>query len=365
MKTTRVLLMAALLTLTPTLHAAQSATTTLFCWSLRFQQGEDQFGDSTLDLTGLTQTINGELAPWYSIYTHRAGFVLDWMGFGINGMLYLDLPAVPDANDNGFDDSYEVSQEVSGSSDGEYVTDLGGGFITATWSRSAGSKDGVCWLHLVDDTFGDLGTYRHNFEVLEYRGELTYTPATSTVNGSVNVTNATDQLQGPVSFTKSVGNPHNQLALAAGGWTNAALQTPTYANGTIYRDVSWPSNYFGLIVFADGELNTGPADYRSWELSIDDLNDADHDGIPDFSDEPSGTTPPRRPTLNLTRGTTNLLLTISGDTNRLYHILGSTNLAQGNWVTNLTLTLTNDPQTVSLPLPQPGVPVKFWRAVLP
>jgi hypothetical protein len=362
MKMIRVLLTAALITLSSTIHAAQTASATLFCWSLRFQQGTDSFGDSTLDLTGTTGTANGELAPWYSVYTHRSGFVLDWMGFPINGTIYLDLPLTFDANDNGFDDSFEVSQAASGTSDGEYTTALGGGLVTATWSRGAGSKDGTCWLHLVDDTYGDLGTYRHTFEVLEYTGSLTYTPGTNAVSGSVNLTNAADQLQGAVRFVKSISNPSNQLTLDVGGWTNAAQQMPIYASRTFYRDPTWPTNYYGTISFDDGDLNTGVADYRQWELSIDDLNDSDHDGIPDFSDEPSAASP-RRPVLTLTGTSTNLLLTISGDVGRLHHILEGTNLATGNWKTNLSLTLTNDPQTVSLPLPT--TPVKFWRALVP
>lgn len=360
MKMTGVLLTTAAITLASTLEAAQLASATLFCWSLRFQQGEDSFGDSTLDLTGAGSTANGELVPWYSVYTHRAGFVLDWMGFGINGTLYLDMPSLPDVNGNGFDDSFEVSQAANGSSSGEYLTALGGGTITATWSRSAGSKDGTCWLHLVDDDFGDLGTYRHSFEVLEFRGVVMYTPAASVVDGSVNLTNATDQLTGAVSFTKSISDPFDQLTLAAGGWTNSALQTPAYASRSFYRDAGWPTNYFGMVVFDDGDLNTGGADYRSWELSIDDLNDADHDGIPDFSDEPSAAAP-RPPVLSLKSTTTNLLLTISGDVGRLHHILERTNLLTGSWRTNFSLTLTNDPQTVVLPLSPTGT--GFWRAL--
>ena len=99
-----------------------------------------------------------------------------------------------------------------------------------------------------------------------------------------------------------------------------------------------------------------------WELSIDDLNDSDHDRIPDFSDEPAIASP-RRPALSLMKTSTNLQLTISGDVGRLHHILESTNLTTGNWKTNLSLTLTNDPQTISMLLP--SVPAKLWRALVP
>jgi len=357
LKTTRVLLTAFLINFSCNAHATQNAKATCFCWSLRFHEGVNSFGDSTLDLYTLPGAPNGELAPWFQIYTHKSLFVLDWMGVPISGTNYLDL-LLPDANTNGFFDDFEVAQAVAGTTFGEYATAMGGGRITATWSRAAGSKDGTCLLHLVDDTFGDLGVYRHTFEVLELTGPLTYTPGSNTVRGSVNLTNANDQWQGPVSFMKLAPTNYNQLTLAAGGWTNAAMQTLTYSSANIARDPRWPTNYYGGLAFADGDPNTGGADYRFRVLSIDDLNDSDHDGIPDFSDTPAPAA--RRPWLALARGTTNLLLTISGDVNRLHHILESTNLVSGNWETNLSLTLTNDPQTVSLPLPPGGM--KFWRA---
>jgi hypothetical protein len=312
-------------------------------------------------LTSQIGVLNGELAPWYSAYTHRSGFVLDWMGFPINGTLYLDLPADPDANGNGFDDSFEVSQAAGGNAYGEYTTVLGGGVIAATWSRDANSKDGTCWLHLVDDTYGDLGTYRHSFEVLEYTGPLMYTPGSNTVSGSVTLTNAADQLQGGVSFVKSTANPYNQMTLAAGGWTNATLQLHAYGSHTVSRDVSWPTNYYGVLAFDDGDLSTGAADYRSWEFSIDDLNDSDHDGIPDFSDDPVAVVPPRQPLLSLSRGQTNLWLTIRGDVGHVHHIQEATNAATPSWQTVTSPSLTNDPQTFLLPLPATGA--RCWRVL--
>jgi hypothetical protein len=363
MKILWVILTALLITFSFAAPAAQTAQATLFCWSFRFQQGENSFGDSTLDLSTLAGPLNGELAPSASPYTHESGFVLDWMGFPINGTIYLDLPPYADANGNGFDDSFEVSQTASGTANGEYTTALGGGLVNATWSRGAGSKDGTCSLRLVDDTYGDLGTFQHAFEVLEYTGLLTYTPGSNVVSGGLNVTNAADQLQGPLSFSKVIANPHNNLTLQTAFLTNVTQQIFSLFDTTAFsRDLALRTNYYGGVEFNDGDLNTGGEDYYSWELSIDDLNDSDHDGIPDFSDEPQIASP-RQPVLSFAGTSTNLLLTISGDVNRLYHILESTNLVAGNWKTNLSLTLTNDPQTVALPLPI--VPIKFWRALVP
>ncbi len=358
MKMLWILLMASLITLTSTLHAAQAARATMFCWSLRFYQGQGSVGD-TLDLTTIAGPPNGELASWYSTYSHQSDFVLDFSGFPITGTISLNLPPDPDANGNGFDDSFEVSQAAGGTSQGQYTTVVSSGTVSANWNRAAGSKTGTCQLHLVDSVYGDLGSFQHTFEVLEYTGSLTYTPGSNTVSGSVNLTNETDQLRGPVSFVKDIANPHNLLTLQSASLTNGAQQTLTlYSSTTFHRDLSLVTNYYGGVEFNDGDLNTAAEDYFSWELSIDDLNDTDHDGIPDFSDEPT-IAPPRRPLLSLTRSNTNLLLKISGDVGRMHRILENTNSPASNWLTNLSLTLTNDPQTVSLLLP-PGK-VKFWR----
>src|SRR5678816_1284562 len=172
-------------------------------------------------------------------------------------------------------------------------------------TRGAGSKFGTCSLHMVDDTYGDLGTFQHTFEVMEYKGPLIFTPGTNTVSGDLNLTNDVGEIQSTLSFTKSSADPYNELTLAGGNWTNAALQTFVCGSSDFYRDLNLETNYYGFVVYDDGDLNTGAADYRVWTLSIDDLNDSDDDAIPDFSDDPSGIAPPRRPLLTLSLGQSN------------------------------------------------------------
>ncbi len=156
-----------------------------------------------------------------------------------------------------------------------------------------------------------------------------------------------------------MANPQNKLTLQTAFLTNAAQQTLSLFDITAFdRDLTLRTNYYGGVEFNDGDPSTAGDDYYSWELSIDDLNDRDHDGIPDFSDEPQSTAP-RRPVLTLMGTSTNLLLTISGDVGRLHRVLETTNLTAGNWLTNLSFTLTNDPQSVALPAPLGAV--KFWR----
>jgi hypothetical protein len=108
----------------------------------------------------------------------------------------------------------------------------------------------------------------------------------------------------------------------------------------------------------DGDPNTGEPDYLYWNLSVDDANDADHDTIPDFSDDPQ-TTPVRQPKLTLALNANHLLLTISGDVGRMHEIQQLTALGSTNWQPVQSVTLTNDPQAVSLTLPTGDS--SFWR----
>lgn len=360
MRRTWVFLTMGLALLPLTGHGTESAQVTLFCWSLRFSQGQGSF-DETLDLSTISGTPNGELALADGGYSHISMFALDFSGYPITGTLGLNLPPFQDADGNGFDDSLEVSQGASGNSSGEYVTAIGGGTVSATWSRDAGSRLGTCWLHLVDDNYGDLGTYRHTFEVLEYKGTLTYTPGSNNVTGSMILTNESARFEGTTDFVKSSGNPYDALTLMQSSWTNDLGQVLSMNNGSsVFRDTVLLTNYYCFVVFNDGDPSTSAGDYYNWELSIDDLNDSDHDTIPDLSDDPQAVLL-QQPSLALTPTATNLLLGISGDIGHTCWILEASSLDSGSWVTNQSLTLANNPQTVSLPLSTNQM--KFWRVL--
>jgi hypothetical protein len=354
-------------------RGAETARATVWCDSLRFQRGYDQHGLYTLDLTTLSTGINGELT-WnflsgnylYSAYLELTDFTFG--GETLQGTLevdYPDYPDVPDANGDGFNDFFEVAQPVASvTTSGEYYFQVyGSGTCTATWSRAAGSKDGTCVLSMKLDG-STTTTFTHSFEVIEYTGPITYTPGKTNVVASLAVTqtgNATNVMRGPCQFVKDASDPYNDLTISDGVWTNAALQLLSYAEdtgGDLYRYADWPTNYYGWLIFQDGEPNTGEADYLYWNLSIDDTNDADHDTIPDFSDDPQ-TAPPRQPRLTLAVNPDHVLLTIAGDVGRLHEIQQLTDLSTTNWQPVKSVILTNDPQTVSLSPPS-GSPA-FWR----
>jgi len=356
-------------------YSTQTAQARLFCWSLRFQgaAANDSYGFQwRIDLTTLSSGDNGELAPDFfnSGYNHSTYIDLysELYDETDPGAMAMDVPDGGDANGNGFPDFWEVSQGVNGLSSTGVIqcSALGINYnLTAQWHRDAGSATGTCVITFPDpdNPFNNI-TFTHSFELIEYAGPLTYTPGPNSISSSVDLVqtgNPANTFQGQFEFTKATGDPFNTLTLQTMLLTNATQQTlDLFASTSIFRDTTLLTNYYGNVSFNDGDPNTPQDDYYSWELSIDDTNDSDGDTIPDFSDDPQ-TTLPRQPLLLLTRGPTNLWLTISGDVGRVHQIVETTSLALPHWTTNQSLTLTNDPQTVSLPLPT--TMTKFWNVI--
>jgi hypothetical protein len=350
-------------------RGTETAQARIWCLSLRFQHGTGQAGMYSLDLTTLGSGINGELAPdWGGSYTHSTDLVLTDELFGgeLPGIMFLNVPDTGDANGNGFSDFFEVSQPASATSSGTFnISGLGSGTVRASWGRAAGSHWGSCVLTLKQSGLVTFDVFTHSFELIEYAGPLAYTPGSNTVTGSVNLTqtdNAGYQMQGPAQFVKTPTDRFNELTLRPGNWTNENSQTLAFTDDIYLRDSAWPTNYYGYVDFYDPENPTAYYPYGTWILSIDDLNDANHNGIPDFSDDPQ-VTPPSRPSLTLRSGSTNLWLTISGDVGRVHQVQESLSLPSSrtatNWQTVLSVTLTNSPQVVSLPLPSSTT--RFWQ----
>jgi len=356
-----------------TVHADKTAQARLFCLSLRFQEGVFQglLGDVTLDLSSISpNTLNGELEPTFNPSTpdHFSYFHM-WDTFFEetieDGFLYLNLPDFVDGNGNGFDDFFEVAQPVSGAKSAGTFSSPGvdSGTIQATWSRAAGSPIGTCVLSFKNAS-GSLGDFTHAFEVLEYSGKITYTPSATNVSASLSVTNTGDpssSLTGATLFLKAPTNRFDELELQPGVWTNAS-GTLSYTNDLLFRDMILETNYYGFVDFDDGDPGTSDPDYLTWVISIDDPNDSNGNGIPDFSDD-TGSTNAVAPSLSLVRGATELSLSIHGAVGQMHEIQQIGALDQTNWITVLSITLTNDPQSFLLPLPTNAT--RFWRARVP
>ncbi len=368
MKRILILLTAGGLLCPMTNYGVETAQARLYCESLRFQEGTTYGG--TLDLSTIGgPPFNGELMPTFGDASGNpwgSGLALDWSAMPDSGTIYVNLPPFVDANNDGFDDFFEVAQGVTNAvTSGTYSTSTYySGTVTATWNRNAGSANGTCVLNLNDDLWGDLGNFVCPFTLLEYTGPLAYTPGSDTVSTAINLTqtgSSANTLRGPMVFVKSSTDPFNTLTNQAGAWTNASSQSLGFDSEVFTRgNPAWPTNYAGYVFFADGDPSTASADYQLWVFSIDDPNDADTNGIPDFSDNPA-VVPPRAPRLSLACGATNLLLAIGGDIGHTNQIQQAGLPTSTNWQTTLSLLLSNNPQVVSLPLPA-GAP-EFWRVV--
>ena len=350
-------------------RCAETAHAKTWCLSLRFYHGGGQTGEYALDLSTLESGVNGELTPTSGSYNHGAYLVLtdEIWNEQLPGTIYLNVPDTGDADGDGFNDFFEVSRAVSASSSGTYsIPGLGlSGTVQANWGRSAGAHLGTCVLALKYSGSYTFDTFTHTFELMEYTGPLTYTPGSNTVSCSLSLTQ-TDyswfQMGGSAQFVKVAANRFNQLTLQAGTWTNESFQTLAYDYDTYYRDTILRTNYYGYLDFYDPANPSAYYPYGTWMLSIDDTNDVNHNGIPDFSDDPPSTLP-SRPSLTLRPTATNLWLTIRGDTGHVHQVQQSLALPSSrtatNWQTVLSVTLTNSPQDVSLPLPSAAT--RFWQ----
>ncbi len=353
---------------------AGTANVRLYCLSLKFSQSRDNMiPQDILDLTstGLRDAGLGELEPPLPFYEpplpgtegYYSNILLQdpYSGLTFGGIAYLSLPPMDDADGNRYPDFFEVSKSVNFTR--PYcmmdITGYGTVYPSVAWSRAAGSKNGTCTIAINDNYFG---TFRAPFELTEYTGTLTYTPGSPVVSGTVNLSqtgNSSKTITGAISFTKSTGDPYNSLTNQPGTWSGVPVVTQSFTNHYFSRDINWPSNYVGLVEFSDGNEWTFEP-YANWVLSITDMTDSDGDGIPDFSDDAQVVQPPRPPRLSIAIDSSGVRLTIAGDVGHLHEIQEAASLTNPNWQPVQSVTLSSDPQTVTLVLPTGP---KFWRVV--
>lgn len=355
-------------------HAAQIAQARLYCISVKLSQATDTFDDTfSVNSTG-TSAGAGELIPWGAppirelepyppvLYTSVATLYDSlYMASFSDGAFALNLPELADSDGNGYPDFFEVVQGIdTNATDGAYHFGfpVGNGRIWTTWQRAPGSSKGTCSMYLPDYQ----STFNPTFQILEYTGTLSYTPGSNSVTSSVTLQQTgspASTLQGSLTFSKSPTDRYNTLTLNYGTLLDAAQQTHGFTNHVFTRNISWPTNYSGYVEFDDDGTQNTPYPYAFWVLSITDTNDTNHDGVPDFSDEPTGgpPAPPRPPQLSLAPDGQNLLLSIHGDVGHLHTVQTST-LVSGTWQEAGSFTLTNDPQIISFPA---SGNVGFWR----
>ena len=284
------------------------------------------------------------------------------------GELYLGAPGLGDVNGNGLTDFCEIGRgnnNVSTTGVVAIFDDAGehDGSVEAVWNRVAGMTTGTISLHLqVSDLGIDLGT-TNVFEIYQYLGTLSYTPTTTGVLATVQVDRlgGNGSLRGPFPLVRT---DIFDLDYPAGTWTNSDNARLNFISstdlGVNLAKGALPTYYNGLIDFAEGMPALGPdSGYETWYLDLFDLNDANHNKIPDLAEPPIDLAPP---SLALALGPTNLNLFLGAHLGQTVYIDLSPTLERKNWSTLLTIPVTNAIQRLALPFPK--TERAFFRARL-
>lgn len=278
----------------------------------------------------------------------------------------LDVADPGDSNLNSVSDFFEVSEAVNAAkSEGELYFDDGmdvyEGTVAMTWNRAAGSATGTCALRFRMPDFGIDMTFNHVFELLEYRGTLTYQVDGTNVHSTVTLTRrgAEGSLTGPFELHRV---NTTELSFDATAWAKETGTTIHWYSSTdidynIYRG-GMRTNYFGVLATEDGMPETAATEeYMLFEINIFDANDNDGDRIADLSDEPA---PPKPPTLGIRLDGNQLKLRITAEAGRRVFIDHASSLPFKDWATLPPVTLATSTQ--ELELEWPAVSPTFWRA---
>ncbi len=348
--------------------AQKIAQARLTCLSLRFSPATtDSLGQDYLLEIGTVPSagqLNGELAPTFDdrIPSHGTSFRLTSAVFPepLTGDLVVDVAGDADTDLDGYSDFFEVDKLIALTvTRGLFRTALDRGNVLASWSREAGSARGTCKLTLESDTFGELPTLLATFELLNYQGPLTYTTDTGQIEGSIHLERSgsvKDVLSGQVTFLRSVTNRFEDLKMVAGSWTNSEQKKLSLFDTLVSRDSTLRTNYFTIVEFQDGDLRTVDDDFYNWQLSIDDTNDADQDGIPDFSDDPT----PKPVTLKIVPSGDRVLIEVSGQAGRAFDLEETSSLvAPVKWTFVSGVVLLQNVQTIEAPVG--GRETAYWR----
>lgn len=330
---------------------------------------------STLGLSSLGNgTINDELAfsdNETDPASHAAIAYLTVPGGGgdpIPFNLFLGVPGLGDVDLNGLTDFFEVRRSVSNEpTNGELNYDDGtgspvSGTVDAVWNRTAGTASGTVSLHIKIPDYGVDLTFQHHFEIIQYKGTLSYTNKPTGIAASVKLlrlglpVGQSNQITGPISMIRT---NDNELGFTSGTWHYSGTAGSGALPFESSEDISTPvartpihGGYEGLIPFDNGVPtipSNGQGQYLLWWLDIFDDNDANHNGIPDLSDVPPGGTV--TPQLKLDLANNQLNLTVTASAGQTITLFQATDLSNPVWKTNQTVTLTGTSRVIILPPP--------------
>src|SRR5262245_32702300 len=228
----------------------------MYCLSLHVEPGVgDLFGlHYTLAFFSGTPTApNGELYPLLEEGhpTHATAFVLEAPDLPepLVGQIEVDAPENINEDGDEIPDLYEVEQGVpSTKTTGTWRSEVAQGTIEATWQRAPGERQGTVTFALRSDEFGQLPTFTHRFDVIQYNGTLRYTPSADPVRGTVELKRVmldTSTLSGPLVLTREPTNRFKQFEIGESTWKNQDGKDVPVSVGDIEDYEGAPMDYFG------------------------------------------------------------------------------------------------------------------------
>ncbi len=326
----------------------------LYCRSIRSSPVRLDDPTETLDLTTdrlYPPILNGELEPGipplgsnylssiYVVTTPRIDKLID-------DEIYFGLPPYSDTNNNGIPDFFEVTQPLDevrtdGFFDDAGLSNIKTGFITTIWSREAGSDSGLCLLQFLSKVI--LRGFPVPFQLLEYDGTLEYkrTSGASLIGQAKMTSTSGGTILQTVDLT-IVDRDH--LLLRGTYWSEGS-------NFSVAQDTTLErkgANYVGVLNFDDGDRRTPLPDYKSWFILISDDKDSNGDGVPDLSDPPQPASPLR---ISIAQVDRQFTLSVRGDLGKRYDLQFDPELKANTWQVIQTLTLSQNPQILLLPIP--------------
>lgn len=359
---------------------ASEATMVMTCYSLSMPGASSTVGAEDLHLAFTNEAADEINNEWFlSGGTSEISslLVLTFGDTQATALANLRIPNAGDLDVNLLTDFFEVSKPVTGAqTTGEFELDDGmdvyPGTLKASWNRPADSASGTCKIQLSLPDFGLINvTFDHTFEILQFKGPITYSVTGTNVDASVKLLRqgAAGEFSGPW--------PLYQYSRAELGWKSTdwdgpgGFQFQVLANDAL-ADVPFSllragnrtsDLYLGAFFLDDGDPTTPFTDeYDLWEVVVIDPNDSNSNDIPDLSDVPSNGIPGNPPVLSVRLVGDRLQLKIEGKAGQSVTLEQRTTLGTGSWATAQTFVLSSDTQEFDLGVP--AASIFFIRAKL-
>ena len=275
---------------------SKKATIEAHCYSFSMSALDLGGGDTALLTTydGLSRMpyindkgeVNGEIKP---IKIGSNEYVVDFIGTDNSGIYtYGSLNSfIPsrDNNGNGVFDFLEKNQAVNSfvtfkatthwDRYGDYSTD-DSKFL---FLRDEGNPTGKYILHEVNDVDVSHLQISGQWYTSSWEGTINYNYSNKNFSlqaSQPDITGAMVNITGEADYENSQGILEiNNLNLTDGVQKVYSKTIFLSRNG---------STYFGEMSLVDGDLDTAWADWANWKIFVTDSNDADGDGVPDFTD---------------------------------------------------------------------------------